>query len=67
MCAARGIELRSPLDPASGTAAAIVALRQAGVAGAGPDRFLAPELELACDVVTRTLVPAVESRLGPLE
>ncbi len=42
--AARAIELREPLEPATGTGAAVAALRAADVPGAGPDRFLAPEL-----------------------
>jgi len=44
--AARAIELREPLRAARGTAAAVTALR-AQVAGPGPDRYLAPELEAA--------------------
>ena len=46
VCAARGLELRAPLKPAAGTAAAIEALRPR-VPGPGPDRFLAPELAVA--------------------
>ncbi len=33
VCAARGLDLRAPLQPAAGTAAALAALRDAGVAG----------------------------------
>jgi histidine ammonia-lyase len=50
-CAARGIELRAPLRPAAGTAAAVGALRAAGVPGAGDDRWLSPELALAEQLV----------------
>ncbi len=46
VAAARAIELRAPLEPAPTTAAVIARLR-ATVPGAGPDRFLAPELEAA--------------------
>jgi histidine ammonia-lyase len=46
LTAARGIELRVPLAPAAATGAVIAALR-ATVAGPGPDRFLAPEIEAA--------------------
>jgi histidine ammonia-lyase len=46
LTAARGIELRAPLPPAPATAAVIAALREQ-VPGAGPDRFLAPEIEAA--------------------
>ena len=42
-CAARGLDLRAPLQPGAATAAALAALR-ADVPGPGPDRFLAPEL-----------------------
>jgi histidine ammonia-lyase len=44
--AARAIELREPLAPSSGTAAALDVLRDR-VAGPGPDRFLAPDLSAA--------------------
>ncbi|HEY5874633.1 MAG TPA: histidine ammonia-lyase, partial [Ilumatobacteraceae bacterium] len=44
VCAARAIELRRPLEPAVATAAALAALREAGVPGPGPERWLAPEL-----------------------
>jgi histidine ammonia-lyase len=55
VAAARAIELRAPLTPAAGTASVIAALRTT-VPGPGPDRFLAPELEAAVDVV-RALRP----------
>lgn len=45
--AARAIEMRAPLSPAAATGRAVAKLRAAGVAGVGPDRFLAPELALA--------------------
>lgn len=44
--AARGIELRSPLQSAAVTADVVSRLR-AEIPGHGPDRFLAPELEAA--------------------
>ena len=50
VAAARAIELRAPLQPAPATADAIATLR-ATVPGAGPDRFLAPELADAVEVV----------------
>nr|WP_269329418.1 histidine ammonia-lyase [Kineosporia babensis] len=43
MTAARSLDLRAPLQPAAGTAAVRDFLRT-GVAGPGPDRFLAPEI-----------------------
>ena len=45
--AARAIEMRAPLAPAAATGRAVAKLRAAGVAGVGPDRFLATELALA--------------------
>ena len=48
--AARGLDLRSPLTPAPATAAAVARLR-AVVPGPGPDRFLAPELAAAEELV----------------
>lgn len=50
VAAARAIDLRAPLQPAPVTAAVIAVLR-ARVPGAGPDRFLAPELAEAVEVV----------------
>ncbi|HLI58432.1 MAG TPA: histidine ammonia-lyase [Solirubrobacteraceae bacterium] len=47
LTAARGIELRAPLQPAPATGAVIAGLRDAGVGGPGPDRFLAPEIDAA--------------------
>jgi histidine ammonia-lyase len=66
--AARGIDLRAPLEPARGTAAARDELRASGVGGPGADRPLAPELEAANDsVADGTLLRAVELEVGPLE
>jgi histidine ammonia-lyase len=67
VCAARGIELRAPLEPAAGTRAALRALRAAGVDGAGPDRWLAPELAAAERLVrSGALLRAVEQTTGML-
>jgi histidine ammonia-lyase len=67
VCAARALELRAPLQPGPGTAAAVAALRP-HVAGVGPDRFVAPELAAAEALVTSgDLVAAVEARVGPLD
>ncbi|MET9951124.1 histidine ammonia-lyase [Streptomyces sp. NPDC006339] len=65
--ATRAIELRHGLAPAPASAAAIAALRAAGVEGPGPDRFLAPDLA-ATDAFVREgrLVAAVEPVTGPL-
>lgn len=48
--AARAIELRAPLEPSPATKKVITALRE-HVPGPGGDRFLAPELEAAEQVV----------------
>ena len=67
-CAARALELRAPLRPAPATAAALGALRAAGVGGAGPDRWMAPELAIAEHLVAEgTIVTAVEDQIGELE
>ena len=65
-CAVRGLELRAPLEPAPGTAAARDCLRGA-VPGFGPDRWLSPELGAAEDLVASgALVAAVEEKIGEL-
>jgi histidine ammonia-lyase len=65
-CAARGLDLRAPLQPAAGTAAARDAVR-ALVEGPGPDRFLAPELAAGEALIAGgALVSAVESTVGGL-
>ena len=66
VAAARGIELRAPLQPAAGTATALGLLRTR-VPGPGPDRWLSPELAAAEQMLTdEALVPAVEAVTGPL-
>ena len=65
--AARAIELRAPLAPGPGTAAALAALREAGVGGPGEDRHVAPELAAAERLVLGGgLVRAVADAIGPL-
>jgi histidine ammonia-lyase len=66
VCAARGLDLRSPLAPAPGTAAALGALRES-VPGPGPDRFRAPELAAAERLVASgELLAAVEGAVGEI-
>jgi histidine ammonia-lyase len=66
-CAARALDLRAPLEPAPGTAAARTAVR-AVVPGPGPDRWLAPELAgVEALVVSGAVVEAVEGAIGGLE
>ena len=65
--AARAIDLRAPLEPAAGTAAAVRLLRSR-VPGAGPDRVLSPELRKAEELLRdEALVDAVEAATGPLD
>ena len=67
VAAARGIELRAPLQPAAGTAAAVGLLRTR-VPGPGPDRWLSPEMAAAEQMLTgESLVPAVEAASGTLK
>jgi histidine ammonia-lyase len=49
--AARGLELRAPLRPSRISDALITLLRESGVGGPGPDRYLGPELAVAAELV----------------
>ena len=51
LTAARALDLRAPLRPAAATGAVVAALRE-WVAGPGPDRFLAEEIEAAVELVS---------------
>jgi histidine ammonia-lyase len=64
LTAARALDLRSPLRPGPATGAVVAALR-AHVGAPGHDRFLAPEIEAAVDLVrTGGAVAAAQSALG---
>ena len=66
LTAARGIQLRAPLEPAPASAAVIAALR-AVTPGPGADRFLAPEIEAAVQFVQAGEPRcAAQSVTGPL-
>ncbi|HEU5388322.1 MAG TPA: histidine ammonia-lyase [Streptosporangiaceae bacterium] len=66
LTAARALDLRAPLTPAPATAAVRDALR-AEVAGPGPDRYLAPDIAAAVELVrSGRLVAAAEAVCGPL-
>jgi len=66
VCAARGLDLREPLTPATGTAAALACVRSR-VRGPGPDRWLSPELAAAEQLVAGgAVLDAVESEIGAL-
>jgi histidine ammonia-lyase len=66
LTAARALDMRSPLRPGPATGAVVAALRTR-VPGPGPDRFLAPEIEAAVELVRAgSLITAAESVTGPL-
>ncbi len=66
VCAARGLDLRAPLRPGPGTAAALACVRSS-VAGPGPDRFMAPDLAAAEGLLASgELLAAVSGVLGEL-
>ncbi|WP_062428420.1 histidine ammonia-lyase [Herbidospora daliensis] len=66
LTAARALDLRAPHRPAPGTGAALALVRES-VAGPGPDRFLAPEIESVVRLVASgALVEAVEKITGRL-
>ncbi len=63
LTAARGIDMRAPLEPSPANAAVIATLRT-HVAGPGPDRHLAPEIEAAVQLVASgAIVDAANSAL----
>ena len=66
LTAGRALDLRTPLVPAPASAAVLAALREQ-VPGPGPDRFLAPEIAAAVELVrSGAVVTAAESAIGPL-
>ena len=65
LTAARALDLRAPLEPAAATGAVRDAVRAAGVAGPGPDRHLAPEIETVVGLVAHRR-PAHRHRHSPL-
>lgn len=67
LTAARALDFRAPLAPAAGTGAAHAAIRER-VEPAGPDRWLAPEIDAAYELVASgELLAAVERVIGELE
>ena len=67
LAAAQGCDLRAPLRPGRGTAAALAAVRQV-VAPLVGDRELKPDVDAAIDLVrSGALVEAVEREIGALE
>ena len=66
MTAARALDLRSPLEPGTGTGA-VLRLVRLDVAGPGPDRFLSPEIESVATAVRSGAVrDAAVAALGRL-
>ncbi len=66
LTAARALDLRAPLAPAPGTGAVRDLVRR-HVAGPGPDRHLAPEIEAVLGLVRDgAVVQAAISAVGPL-
>ena len=67
MTAARAVEMRAPLAPAPATAEVVRHLRTE-VAGAGPDRYMAPEIDaVSAMVASGRIVEWAESVTGPLQ
>jgi histidine ammonia-lyase len=67
LTAARGIQLRLPLQPGPATAAVVGSLRTAGVPAPSSDRWLAPEIDIAVELIrTDAVVAAAEAVIGPL-
>ncbi|MGH3504796.1 MAG: histidine ammonia-lyase [Nocardioidaceae bacterium] len=64
LTAARGIDLRHPLEPAPATGAVIARLREQ-VPGPGPDRPLSPEIDAAVDLVGSGAVVAAANATLP--
>ena len=66
-CAARALDLRAPLLPGPGTAAALAAVRRV-IDGPGPDRHVSPELAAVEALVgSGELLDAVGARIGDLQ
>jgi histidine ammonia-lyase len=62
--AARALDLRAPLSPATGTGAVRDQLRRS-IPGPGPDRHMAPEIEAAVlEVSTGRVLAAAEAAVG---
>jgi histidine ammonia-lyase len=67
LAAAQALDLRAPLDPATGTRAAKDSIRE-HVAFLDADRELGPDIDAAVGLVRAgALVDAVEARIGPLD
>ncbi|KRA32613.1 MULTISPECIES: histidine ammonia-lyase [unclassified Nocardioides] len=68
MTASRALNLRAPLEPSPATGAVVALMRDHGVGGPGTDRFLAPEIESAYQLVlSRKVTAAVADVIGELQ
>ncbi|GAB2778135.1 histidine ammonia-lyase [Nocardioides salsibiostraticola] len=68
LAASRALQLRAPLEAAPATAAVVATLREAGVADPGPDRYLAPEIEIVVQLVqTGAVLDAVRDVIGEVQ
>lgn len=66
LVAGRALDLRAPLTPASGTSAALQALRTV-VPGPGPDAIVSEQIEAVVALVdSGAVLTAVESAVGVL-
>src|SRR3712207_5556165 len=65
LTAALAIDLRAPLLPAAATGAVRDLVRSAGVPGPGPDRFVAPEIEVVAELVRGGAVVTAASSVLP--
>jgi len=64
--AARGLDLRAPLEPGAGTGAALASVREE-IPGPGEDRWTSPELAAVERLVASgALLVAVEEAVGEL-
>lgn len=67
LTAARALDLRKPLEPATGTGAVRDLVRE-HVPGPGTDRYLAPEIDTVIELVrSGALVATAESAIGTLK
>ena len=67
LTAARALDLRAPLAPAPATGAVLHLLRESGVQGPGPDRFLAEEIDVVVHLVAGGDIRAAAEKItGPL-
>jgi histidine ammonia-lyase len=67
LAAARALDLRAPLRPSPATAAVRDAVRAQGVAAPGPDRYLAPEIDLVADALRGGAILAAAQQAAPAQ